>query len=245
VARLRELARTSEFETPGWGQGHLSAVRSGRILLIDPCVITCESLAHALHAYAADVEVQCLFDEATCTTDTYDLILLNIHGSKVAEPAVQDRITNLRREYGASQPIAVIGDPNKWELVIQVIHRHALRGYLPTTLTPSVAAAALRLVLAGGIFAPAEPGAEISSPQNDEPEACRLTYREADVLRLLRLGKPNKIIAFDLGISESTVKVHVRNIMKKLHATNRTQVALLQAGSAARSMERETEPSPT
>lgn len=53
-----------------------------------------------------------------------------------------------------------------------------------------------------------------------------LTSREWDVLRILREGRQNKIIAFELGISESTVKVHLRNIMKKLHASNRTQVAL-------------------
>jgi DNA-binding NarL/FixJ family response regulator len=43
------------------------------------------------------------------------------------------------------------------------------------------------------------------------------------VLSLLRLGKANKIIAYELGMSESTVKVHVRNIMRRMGATNRTQ----------------------
>jgi DNA-binding NarL/FixJ family response regulator len=41
----------------------------------------------------------------------------------------------------------------------------------------------------------------------------------------LQQGKANKIIAYELGMSESTVKVHVRNIMRKMGATNRTQVA--------------------
>jgi DNA-binding NarL/FixJ family response regulator len=43
----------------------------------------------------------------------------------------------------------------------------------------------------------------------------------------LRRGKANKIIAYELNMKESTVKVHVRNIMKKLRATNRTQVAYI------------------
>jgi DNA-binding NarL/FixJ family response regulator len=47
------------------------------------------------------------------------------------------------------------------------------------------------------------------------------------VIDALRRGKPNKIIANELNMRESTVKVHVRNIMKKLNATNRTQVAYL------------------
>ena len=58
------------------------------------------------------------------------------------------------------------------------------------------------------------------------PQRSELTPRERDVLRSLRGGHQNKIIAFELGISESTVKVHLRNIMKKLNASNRTQVAL-------------------
>ena len=54
-----------------------------------------------------------------------------------------------------------------------------------------------------------------------------LSSREKDVLEGLVAGKANKIIAYELNMRESTVKVHVRNIMKKLHATNRTEVAYL------------------
>jgi DNA-binding NarL/FixJ family response regulator len=53
-----------------------------------------------------------------------------------------------------------------------------------------------------------------------------LTAREWEVLKILREGRQNKLIAFELGISENTVKVHLRNIMKKLHVSNRTQVVL-------------------
>ena len=53
------------------------------------------------------------------------------------------------------------------------------------------------------------------------------TPREIEVLHRLRQGLQNKIIAYELGISESTVKVHLRNVMKKLHASNRTQVAFM------------------
>jgi DNA-binding NarL/FixJ family response regulator len=45
------------------------------------------------------------------------------------------------------------------------------------------------------------------------------------VIDLLRQGKPNKVIAVNLQMQESTVKVHVRNIMKKLRVTNRTHAA--------------------
>ncbi len=60
------------------------------------------------------------------------------------------------------------------------------------------------------------------------PEAAHIfTLREQQVLERLKKGTQNKLIAYSLGIAESTVKVHLRNIMKKLHATNRTQVAFM------------------
>ena len=54
-----------------------------------------------------------------------------------------------------------------------------------------------------------------------------LTEREIDVLSLLQKGKQNKVIAYALNISESTTKVHIRNIMRKYRLRNRTEVALL------------------
>ena len=63
---------------------------------------------------------------------------------------------------------------------------------------------------------------EIRAP--DSPE--KLTDREAEVLRLLALGKANKEIARELTISETTVKTHVSNILAKLGLNSRTQAAL-------------------
>ena len=58
------------------------------------------------------------------------------------------------------------------------------------------------------------------------PAAASLTPREREVLARLRAGRANKTIAFDLHISEGTVKAHLRSIMSKLNATNRTQAAV-------------------
>src|SRR5512146_465746 len=60
----------------------------------------------------------------------------------------------------------------------------------------------------------------------DEPAPDRLTARELDVLRLVTAGRHNKEIAAELGISENTAKYHLRNILEKLHAESRTEVAM-------------------
>jgi DNA-binding NarL/FixJ family response regulator len=61
----------------------------------------------------------------------------------------------------------------------------------------------------------------------EEPAPDRLTARELDVLRLVTAGRHNKEIAAALGITENTAKYHLRNILEKLHAQSRTEVATL------------------
>ena len=103
---------------------------------------------------------------------------------------------------------------------------------IPTSMHLRVVARVLQLVLAGGVFVPAssfrgshgQPGAPLRAPRAD---ISKLSPRQVLVAKHLRKGTSNKAIAYDLNMCESTVKVHVRQIMKKLNARNRTQVAFL------------------
>ena len=105
-------------------------------------------------------------------------------------------------------------------------------GYIPTSLSLTEALCALRFVADGGTYAPANilvdafqnfAQADSESPQHSDI----FTPRQAAVVKALCSGKPNKIIAYELNMCESTVKVHVRNVMRKLKAKNRTEVAVL------------------
>ncbi len=98
------------------------------------------------------------------------------------------------------------------------------------------AVGAIRLVAAGGTYVPAialdnlitaQPEAAPSSAAEGDGGAAGGVFspRELQVLGTLQQGKPNKVIAYELGLAESTVKVHIRHIMKKLNACNRTQVS--------------------
>jgi DNA-binding NarL/FixJ family response regulator len=90
----------------------------------------------------------------------------------------------------------------------------------------------VRLVRAGGVFVPASSLVAARRTTDAGNGAARstggiFTARQAAVVDALRRGKANKVIAYELKMRESTVKVHVRNIMKRLKAQNRTQVAYL------------------
>ena len=102
----------------------------------------------------------------------------------------------------------------------------------PRALSIAVAVQAIELARAGGVYVPASSLIAAHRVQEAPSTAVQksnglFTARQAAVVEALRRGKANKIIAYELKMRESTVKVHVRNIMKKLHATNRTEVAYL------------------
>ncbi len=83
--------------------------------------------------------------------------------------------------------------------------------------------------MAGGIFVPASAlrnsGHKWPEREQTVHSLLGLSERQAAVADAVALGKPNKIIAYELDLCESTVKVHIRTIMKKLKARNRTEVA--------------------
>ena len=125
-------------------------------------------------------------------------------------------------------PVVVMGDSEDPRHVAEILEQGA-RGYIPTSVSLNVAVGALGLALAGGIFVPASalqnPGFGRPEREQSVHHILGLSQRQATVAEAVALGKPNKIIAYEMHLSESTVKVHIRTIMKKLHARNRTEVA--------------------
>lgn len=105
-------------------------------------------------------------------------------------------------------------------------------GFIPMTMSLKIVSEAIRLVQAGGMYVPASSLLATQRPNEvmgAEPNSrlSGLTHRQLAVLEAVRRGKANKIIAYELNMCESTVKVHLRNIMKKLRARNRTEAAFM------------------
>jgi DNA-binding NarL/FixJ family response regulator len=113
----------------------------------------------------------------------------------------------------------------------RVILRHGARGFLPTSLGLKVLIGALERVRSGGTYIPLaitapKPLAMVADGARQTPWR-ELTRRQRDVLALISEGKSNKLIADALTMTESTVKAHVKQIIKRLNVTNRTQAALI------------------
>lgn len=157
------------------------------------------------------------------------LILWCISGQN--DPRLKQEITLLAQRQKAV-PIILVSDLEDLDHIVYALNEGA-RGYIPTSVSLEVAIEAMHLVNAGGAYVPASclVAAHRSSQEPGTPKRLGIfTARQAAVVEALRKGKANKIIAYELNMRESTVKVHVRSIMKKLKAKNRTEVAFLTNG---------------
>jgi DNA-binding NarL/FixJ family response regulator len=145
--------------------------------------------------------------------------------------AVTEKIAQLKL-FSAPVPTVVISDSDDADMIMAAMEGGA-SGFITANISREVAAHALRLVAAGGQYFPVD--ILLSARKHDGEKSKKavdgakrmFTRRQIAVIDALCRGKANKIIAYELNMCESTVKVHVRNIMKKLNAKNRTEIAYL------------------
>jgi len=132
-----------------------------------------------------------------------------------------ETIAALRKEFGAV-PILVLSSYSSDGDISRAIQASAA-GYLLKDMPVTRLVEAIHAVHAGQQYFPAE----IACRLPDQLRQSNLTPRELGVLRMIAVGKSNKEIGSALGIVEGTVKVHVTNILTKLHAADRTQAVTI------------------
>ena len=131
-------------------------------------------------------------------------------------------------EFGSGGPVIALASTNDADLARAAIG-YGAKGFIPVTMGFEIAIEVMRFVLAGGTYVP--PDLLVSDPLGRSasttlPRLYALTSRELTVVRSIQQGKSNKVIANELNMCLSTVKVHVRNVMRKMNAKNRTDVAM-------------------
>ena len=155
-----------------------------------------------------------------------ELLLLDLH---MPGARGYSALAHIRGQYPGLPTIVVSGHEEA-----QVARRalaHGASAYIPKSSSGESIVAAIRAVLDGDVWLPpallATPGELRPDEAAAAAQIAALTPQQFRVMTMIAEGLLNKQIAWELGVSEATVKAHMTAIMRKLGVNNRTQVALL------------------
>ena len=198
-------------------------VRGGLALLIKMVdenveIIEANDFAQAL---------QCLGQNEPVDLMLLDLLMPGMDGTRGIERICHD---------WPDVPVVVVSVNEDNRAIRQAISAGAM-GYIPKTSSPGITMSAIKLVLSGGVYIPPhilyttadgagpDSGFDVTGRSGAEEKALRfgLTRRQVEVLDLIALGRSNKAIAAELGLTTGTVKMHTSRIFKVLKVENRTE----------------------
>jgi DNA-binding NarL/FixJ family response regulator len=197
--------------------------------VIDEKLFTRECITRCLQALGNRFDIMPF---ATCedffqSTESRDLVLYHIHEDASQWHGNNQKALSFKKLLNII-PVIILSDIDNPDTLIEMFESGA-RGFVPTVNTTlEQVIEIIGLVKVGGTFV--SPSSLILRRTKNQSlrawpaSSNQFTPGELAILDRLKLGKANKIIAHELGVSESTVKVHVGRIMKKLNVTNRTQV---------------------
>jgi DNA-binding NarL/FixJ family response regulator len=211
-----------------------------RILIVDDHPLFREALKLALTAGVANASVAQAGSLDTGRAaleedDGFDLILLDLR-----MPGVQglSGLIYLRTQY-PNIPIVIVS-ANDDEGIVRKALGLGASGFIPKSSGTETIVAAVGAVLNGGVWVPEgyDPDARADTETDDiVRRVATLTGQQIRVLMMLREGLLNKQIAYELSVSEATIKAHVSAILQKLKVSSRTQAVIaasrLDGGSGA------------
>lgn len=183
-----------------------------------------EALSQVLGAGCRAIEAGSLAAaRAALETGGIDLLLLDLY-----MPGMNGALglAGLRADFPAV-PVLVVSALDDPSTIRQVVEFGA-SGFLPKSAPLDAIGEAVGAVLAGELWLPASADEPLSAPGIDiAARVADLTPQQYRVLELLSEGKYNKQIAFELGVTEATIKAHLSQIFRKLGVRSRTQAVIL------------------
>jgi DNA-binding NarL/FixJ family response regulator len=207
------------------------------ISVIDSRAFWRDCLTHCLTDSEADISAEG-FDTVdhwvrASEVDPSAIILLCAGGRYATDQAISRDVGAILQAQ-ADARIVVVSDMDSPSTMVAALDKGA-RGFVTMGLSLEVTIEAIRIVKVGGTFVPGnallsarQEYASAAETQQDNVEGrAHFTERQLAIIACVRKGEPNKIIAHKLNMTESTVKVHIRNIMRKIKAKNRTEVAFM------------------
>jgi len=195
-----------------------------RVLLVDDHALVADLVSGFLGA-SDDFEVRTCADFASALSliaseGPFDVVLLDVVlpgsvGIESFEQAIQ------ANQGGA----VVVFSGNVATQFVEKTIAIGGKGFIPKTLPLRALGSAVRLVASGEVFLPAP--SRIVPRQGSRDEKVILSHTEAEILRMVAEGHPNKEIAWRTDMSEATVKMHLRGISRKIGARNRTHAVVV------------------
>jgi len=232
------LAKETAEKIPSKG-GAIEAGSTGlkgsavNVLLIGGSRLLQESVVQLLDDSRFSV-VKCVetLDQATTclrqSPDRYQMLIFQL--VEYNDARFFERLAEIRRAQ-ADMRLVLLAWPIKELTFLTHSFDIGVDAYLESTTSQEGLRQSLDMVVSGERIFPArlkdtamEPGYGTETAQTGLPS--NLSARELEILRHLASGRANKVIANELRITEATVKVHVKGILRKIGATNRTQAAI-------------------
>ncbi|MCA1454691.1 response regulator transcription factor [Bradyrhizobium sp. BRP22] len=200
-----------------------------RFLIVEDHPLFCEALELALRMAVPDADIlqATSIDEAidllSSSVDGIDLILLDL-----STPGTTglSGIIRIRKAFPRN-PVVVVSAHQDPQIVASALSL-GISGYIPKSSSKQELAHSIAEALRGSICLPKNYRAVTRRRRGPAQELLKrlhdLTPQQLRVLEMLRRGLQNKQIAYELNISETTVKVHVSDILRKLNVLSRTRV---------------------
>ena len=197
---------------------------SSRTILIETNRLFRDGLKHLLNGTRFEVGAEFnTVDLARASAETAETPDLVISGQAVTDEA---DLRALRQAFPTAR-IVVLADGLSVEALRAAMGGGA-DGFLSKSVSPEALIQSLQLVMLGKKVFPTNLASMLLdmnaiSPQNS---IRGLSPREQEILQALVTGASNKLIAYKLGITEATVKVHLKTLLRKIDVNNRTQAAI-------------------
>lgn len=200
-----------------------------RIIVVDDHPLFRGALTQALGSALAGARIDqaaslAELEELIAARPDTDLVLLDL-----SMPGVQglSGLLLLRSQH-PDIPVVVVSAHDDPETIRRCMEFGA-SGYVPKSLSVDEMRSAVETVLGGGIWIPPDVDLERAADSGTADVVARLstlTPQQVRVLMMLGQGLLNKQIAYQLGVSEATIKAHVSAILQKLHVDSRTQAVI-------------------
>lgn len=195
-----------------------------KLLLVDDHRMFSDGLTMLIRELSPNIKITSAqsISQAELQTEAFDLILLDLH---LPDTTGFEGIKRIRTAHESS-PIVVVSGEESTTHIRECINQGAM-GFVPKSSNSEELFTAMKSILSGATYLPSHCLLDIEkSVRQNTPSAMQflsLTKRQQEVLAKLIQGKPNKVIARELDISDTTVKTHVLAVLAALGVHNRTE----------------------